>query len=547
MTKFHFKITIIISFLFLNNFIFAQKTGEVWNCYTTAQNTKELINTRFNTNPKFIKIFVHIIRRSNGTGSLTNVQINNSILNLSSDYQDLNIFFIETGRDFINNTSFYDGISSEAEYNALINTNRHTNAIDIYFLSPTESYSRASGIPGDALAFGGSYAETSVLSHEIGHCLGLFHTHSGSGCGDNANCEENIDGSNCSTCGDLVCDTPADPCLSGNVDSNCNYTGGGGYSPDVDNIMSYAPPTCLDDLTNGQMRRLHNFITNSSILQELSYSPEVHGTNIVCTSPETFTLLEKPRYSSVTWTHSSNLTKVSQPPHHEDPNKYIVKANSNYASEYGWVKAKITLGIWPIPFPMPAPLPIRNKQSYYFMKYFWIGIPPDFTINGTNELEPDEYGVALIQHDENWDYLVNNVDWSYTGATLTYLNGNTERADFRAGSAPGVGYIYASAENQCGQKENRMFYEIIDNWHKVYPNPVNDILTIEIERDKMPEDLKTETIELRLYDKMMNLKKIKIFTEASTTINIKDLNPDVYILQIIVGNKIIEEKIIVTE
>jgi hypothetical protein len=59
----------------------------------------------------------------------------------------------------------------------------------------------------------GSYYNTSVLSHEMGHCLGLYHTHHGTVTeeGDSFQCPELVNGSNSSTCGDYIADTPADP------------------------------------------------------------------------------------------------------------------------------------------------------------------------------------------------------------------------------------------------------------------------------------------------------------------------------------------------
>lgn len=69
---------------------------------------------------------------------------------------------------------------------------------------------------------------TSTSSHEIGHCLDLLHTHQGTQPGS-AGCAENINGSNCNTCGDEICDTPAD---NGNGVVN-------GYTPDLRNLMSY--------------------------------------------------------------------------------------------------------------------------------------------------------------------------------------------------------------------------------------------------------------------------------------------------------------------
>ncbi len=93
--------------------------------------------------------------------------------------------------------------------------------------------------------------------HEMGHVLGLFHTHAG---GDLAN------GSTCHIAGDLCCDTPAEPRLTGLVNTeNCSYIGqevdqeGDLYEPDVGNHMSYAPRNCRYTFTENQIERMRYF------------------------------------------------------------------------------------------------------------------------------------------------------------------------------------------------------------------------------------------------------------------------------------------------
>ena len=72
---------------------------------------------------------------------------------------------------------------------------------------------------------------------------------------------ESADGSNCSTAGDLVCDTQADP--NGLNDGQCHLspqsvdgTTGLYYEPPVCNIMSYYNPTCDQVFTRGQLDRM---------------------------------------------------------------------------------------------------------------------------------------------------------------------------------------------------------------------------------------------------------------------------------------------------
>jgi len=204
-----------------------------------------------------IRIWLHIIRDSNGNGGLTWDQATNAITIIASDYEEGGIYFFMDGSDEIHDDYYY---FTGSKFNELIQVNAHSDAIDIYLL-PTNVWNagRASGIPGLALVLGGTLFSTqlagsSVLSHEMGHCLALYHTHHGIELGG---CMEEIDGSNCLQCGDFVCDTPADPGIWFQVDASCNYTGGAvdpngiPYEPDTHNIMSYSKPKCLDYLSDG--------------------------------------------------------------------------------------------------------------------------------------------------------------------------------------------------------------------------------------------------------------------------------------------------------
>jgi len=63
---------------------------------------------------------------------------------------------------------------------------------------------------------------------------------------------------------------------------------------------------------------------------------------------------------------------------------------------------------------------------------------------------------------------------------------------------------------------------------------------------KTSESLNSNPVEIRIYDKMMNLKREKTFSGAKTTINVSNLKPGVYILQIINGKNIFKKEIIVS-
>lgn len=103
--------------------------------------------------------------------------------------------------------------------------------------------------------------DQSTLAHEMGHFFGLLHTH-----GEDGQLEkEYVDRRNCSTAGDYICDTPADPNLnvyptmvrcdgdsSVYTDIGLKDLVGKPYRPMVNNIMSYAPASCRNAFTFGQ-------------------------------------------------------------------------------------------------------------------------------------------------------------------------------------------------------------------------------------------------------------------------------------------------------
>jgi len=82
----------------------AQEIGEVWSCQTADDiNYKSIIQSNictrnaYDTNPKIINIYVHVIRQSSGYGGLSTSEINSTLNILYNDYSSANITFIELG------------------------------------------------------------------------------------------------------------------------------------------------------------------------------------------------------------------------------------------------------------------------------------------------------------------------------------------------------------------------------------------------------------------------------------------------------------------
>lgn len=212
-----------------------------------------------------LRIFVHILRNSDGTNPATTpTQLNSDLVLMGSFFRPHNICFAFVGFDYFDNTTLNNSMnfSDSGHRNTLLAFNRHTDAIDIY----VHSGSTASG----GYAYDIPYTAFSVVQsanfnfyHEMGHALGLYHTFEtfqGTSCPDN---------SNCSTTGDLICDTAADFAGSQNNSSGCTYTGTQSifcngatrtYSPPVNNIMSYWY-FCYSQFTPNQATRMRSFIS----------------------------------------------------------------------------------------------------------------------------------------------------------------------------------------------------------------------------------------------------------------------------------------------
>jgi len=205
-------------------------------------------------------VFYHIVRQNNGSGGINASLLDNITEKLNLAFNPHSLYVKNLGFDYINNTTYYnidDSGGNNSEFNALVQINNKPNAINIYIVNNAVSYAgRANGILSQALVIESSWANTQVMSHEVGHCLDLWHTFQGTAT-NTSGCAEAIDGSNCTTCGDYVCDTPADA-NTGNSD---------GYSPNMDNIMSYYYP--FDEFSKGQTDRVRNAFATSSMLQQI--------------------------------------------------------------------------------------------------------------------------------------------------------------------------------------------------------------------------------------------------------------------------------------
>lgn len=266
-----------IAFVILNVPVFGQSIDESNWCGTepTQAQIEYLNRTRSlrqevnqqKSAPKttlYIPVQHHIVRRSNGTGGLTPSAIPEIMHTLNHYYGKVNMIYFECGPiNFIDDDTYYDFSSSQES--AVCGANDVTDVINIYYFNSAKSgsnsvcgYSRFPPSVDRVIMANSCATNGSTIVHELGHYFSLYHTHGKTNFGTTS---ELVDGSNCSNTGDDICDTPADPNLSGKVSSLCRYTGtgtdinGDAYNPQVDNIMSYSRKACRQLMTTQQLNR----------------------------------------------------------------------------------------------------------------------------------------------------------------------------------------------------------------------------------------------------------------------------------------------------
>lgn len=422
---------------------------------------------------KIILVHFHIINRNDGTGGLTNIEVDQVLENLQLAMEQASICIVEKDRSNINNSTFYSSNPSTT-FSNIVATNRQSEAINLY-LFPTSGldFGRADEIPSNALVVSGSYVLTGVTTHEFGHCLGLFHTHRGTyyeGGGGPNQCPELVNGSNSAICGDYITDTPADP----NMWSGCTYIGTGTdangqtYSPLTNNIISYVSPSCLQKFTPMQIARIHTAIDNSPVLQNTK--AKISGPSTLCDS-EIYTLNNLPSGTIVVGWSALPFGSVS---FSGNGNSVTVIRSSNFNSGEVIINATVS----------------TSCGNINIVRTIWVGVP-DMPVYY------DELGIPIFHIDSCID-LHHNVSMK-TEAPSNFLQWDWEViiGDFNAidlgggagtiiGFQPTSGFFSVKAGNECGWSLPALITVNIkdcstpnlpSDFH-IYPDPANNLLTI---------------------------------------------------------------------
>lgn len=195
--------------------------------------------------------------------------------NLKEDFDEHQIFFIPGFGDCRDPGTTYFTIESQLTASDIIDLRgedaqySRDDGLCIYVFPDNLIANTASGcipsnfcyLQGATSPSDGPDSKLKVVSHEVGHCLGLMHTYHGQNDGNVGDGCLDEDGSNCWQEGDYVCDTPPDDKNYNNSDSDCDPD----PDPDMDylNLMSaFAPAVCKDHFSAGQGARMRHYLGN---------------------------------------------------------------------------------------------------------------------------------------------------------------------------------------------------------------------------------------------------------------------------------------------
>lgn len=301
-----------------------------------------------------IPIKAWVYRNNNGSGNISANQVYQVVEELNSIYAaNTNIsFYLLCDIGEINNSNSAN--SADNHYSDFFANNQTEGALDVHFVIsslpfPNGKWNGIAYLPWQTVPYSSAVTTlyrtsqeiSNTLAHEIGHNLGLRHTHdtarSSEGYNESAGncyqeavsrskrqglfCVSTIDRKKCEINGDGLCDTEADPGLVRRnrnplsyMSPGCNYNSLAGgqdnwghtWAPNVSNIMSYAPSHCRTSFSPLQVGKMYGFISGIGINYP---SLNIIGPNTVCHNQTvTYSISPIPGATIYTWSVPASMT-----------------------------------------------------------------------------------------------------------------------------------------------------------------------------------------------------------------------------------------------
>lgn len=234
---------------------------------------------QINSTDRTLSITLWIVLDSLGNSGYNENNLNQPIAYLNEIFDPIGLGFRICEINEIENFQFNEFAESQNHLDEILGMHYQINTINIYLTESLETEDEGdvagfAALPGGRdivfMTKGSMQGQSDVLIHEMGHFFGLYHTF------EVEFGVELVDGSNCETTGDLVCDTEADPSdeANNNAAPDCNYNGtpltdanGEFYVPPTNNFMSYYSSDCTCRFTPQQYNRMleHYFMFRSNL------------------------------------------------------------------------------------------------------------------------------------------------------------------------------------------------------------------------------------------------------------------------------------------
>lgn len=266
----------------------------------------------------------------------------------------------------------------------------------------------------------------------------------------------------------------------------------------------------------------------------------LNGATTICSSNTSYSVTI-PLSASVTWSKSSNLTQVGS----NTTSAFTVYAISTSPGGSGQITASI-----------------KNSQGQVFLTRaipVWVGIPskPNSNLIYTESPVCKNRTTYCDFTDDPIVCGVTGYTWNWSGAGLLYSSGQgTPNITMSTSSAFNGGNVRIKVTNACGTSaySNNSFIALDpdcgDGLYIVYPNPVNEILTIDPSND--PELLASSTTPaeiqiVELIDKM----GLVVYRNnpgkgiTTSTVRVSNLPNGFYALRIFDGQQWYTQKVII--
>lgn len=469
-----------------------------------------------------IPIKAWIYRNNNGTGNIYQSDVYDVVDQLNTLFTaNTNIrFYLLCDISIINNSNYTNfGDQYFSTYTA---NNKTPGAINVHFVissapPPNEIWGGKAYLPWGTTPYscavetvGFSVATVgNVLGHEIGHNLGLRHTHdnarqsnqdyneSAGNCYQEAVdrskrqglfCIGTLDNRKCEENGDQLCDTEADPGVrrenripfSYLYPSSCTYNPsvggqdnwGDNWTPMTANIMSYSTFNCRNYFSPLQVGKMYGYIGGIGI----NYPTfNISGPNAVCSNQNTtFSVNSLPGVSGYTWEVPYNMNILSG----QGTNSITIEAVSGYGGvirvtpSCGSKTAKKTiLNLGDIEIDgydqaCPYFTYTYTAPNLSNANYFW-SVTNGTIISGqyTNQVQ-----VQLTLHPSNQTILnlqLTNVCSNAVYAQKTIVHGDPP---------PPEQQCFANDDKPVGKNGIKPLEKVADML--LYPNPANTTITI---------------------------------------------------------------------